>query len=262
MRTHFANLKRDLDIDTAILDREAITIWLIAFSAQEVQLVLEHPRLGKISYRGAIGFAGSPALIFDQYVGFSIEDLVARYVDRIETELPSIDRPERRVASHRAAEYLLGTRSRLLDRAADIKGRLLSNGFNPRRVSIDLAGIDRIPVVERLVRKCENIAKAEFRMSQISAATLRQLKNAITSLYEASDGAYARRARSLSTLLKQGELAAVRELLIGRGAFPTWLALAQSDDIEFGEAFPLPDDPIDALGTVIGLIDYLAQDED
>jgi hypothetical protein len=62
-------------------------------------------------------------------------------------------------------------------------------------------------------------------------------------------------------LLAQNELAPARDQLLSAVDFDAFLAKAQSDDVELGEALPLPDDPTEELGVVIGLIDYLARDE-
>lgn len=97
---------------------------------------------------------------------------------------------------------------------------------------------------------------------KISWATLDRLADAVAAMRAATDGAFAHRARRLSALLAQGELAPIRDQLLGSVDFNAFMAKAQSDDVELGEALPLPDDPTKELGIVIGLIDYLALDEE
>ena len=252
-------LKRDLDMDVAIVDRQNITCWLMAFSAGTL-LELEHPRLGSIRYLG-VGFQGSPALVFDQYVGHVIEDLVERHLVALEAALAIVPRGERAQVVEDGCEELQKARMKLSTRAADIKGRLLGNGFNPVPVPLHGAGVAPVPIVQRLAAELKALQHMEFQNMKVSSATLDRLADAVAAMRAATDGAFAHRARRLSTLLAQNELAPARDELIGAVDFDAFLAKAQSDDVELGEALPLPDDPIKELGVVIGLIDYLAKDE-
>ncbi|WP_425988944.1 hypothetical protein [Brevundimonas sp. TWP2-3-2] len=122
-----AELRRSIDHDVDVTDRESITVWLMRMSGG-YKLELYHPRTGKIAYEG-IGFQGSPELVFDQYVSHVVEDLVEHHVRYTEANLSAVPIAQRERAALEMESAILGARAKLRNRAADIKGRLLGDGF-------------------------------------------------------------------------------------------------------------------------------------
>lgn len=122
-------LRRAVDLDVDVADRESITVWLMRM-AGGYRLELFHPRTGKIVYEG-IRFDGSPEIVFDQYVSHVIEDLVEKHVRYVEDHLADVPADRREWAAKQCEAAINGARLRLRNRAADIKGRLLGNGHNP-----------------------------------------------------------------------------------------------------------------------------------
>ena len=141
-------LRRAVDLDVDIADRESITVWLMRMSSNH-KLELFHPRTGKIVYQG-IGFRGSPEIVFDQYVSHVIEDIVEKHVRSAEFSLPSVPNKQRSHASLEMEAIILGARARLRNRAADIKGKLLNDGLSQPRPVLLRSAVEPINVRGRI----------------------------------------------------------------------------------------------------------------
>src|SRR5262245_40785048 len=99
------DLERGLAVDAEILDRKGITHWLMQFSAN-LPIDLEHPRIGKISYRG-VKFAGSVVPTFDRYVVLSVDDLVEKHVRNTEAAMESLSFDQLDETARLAADLIL-----------------------------------------------------------------------------------------------------------------------------------------------------------
>lgn len=153
-----AELRRAIDHDVDVADRESITVWLMRMSGG-YKLELYHPRTGKISYEG-ITFHGSPEVVFDQYVCHIIEDLVEKHVRWVEAELGNVPVEQRNRAAVECEAAISGIRAKLRYRAADIKGRLLGNGISPVPVPLRCP-IEVIDIPGRIRGITAELAKAD-----------------------------------------------------------------------------------------------------
>ncbi len=119
----YHRLRVDIERDADETDRSAITSWMMAFSSRR-RLTLQHPRIGTIQYEG-LSFWGSPVRVYDQFVRFSIDDLVERHMRAAEDALERMPEEHFDQAIEEFAGLARSADMKLSDRAAKIKGRLM-----------------------------------------------------------------------------------------------------------------------------------------
>jgi len=152
------DLRRSLEKDVEITDRESITVWLMQF-ASGLPLELHHPVMGSISYRG-VKFSGSVLRVYDRYVFLQIEDIVEKHVRQIEAQLEEQDTPNLAEIASRAAGLILANRQKLRDRAESVKGRLLTPPTeSSKSVALSFTGVEMIDISARLNARVEEIQR-------------------------------------------------------------------------------------------------------
>ena len=260
MHTLIHRLQQDLDAQVMTLDRAAITPWLMAFSAK-TPLRLNHPHLGEIAYNG-VAFWGSPAEAYDHYVAYNIEALIDQYVRVVEDQLAEVAREDRTAFADDASRALNQAHGRLIRRAEDVKGRLLADGREPKPRAIDYFGVARIPIDTRLTVRLAALRRAELKTLAIAPSTLARLADGVRAMRLASDGSFSRQAKRLSAILRDDPLGPVRDELTAQVSFESFLRAAEAEAEELGDPLPWPGPGDEELGLVIGLIDYLAENEE
>jgi hypothetical protein len=260
MHTLIHRLRQDLDAQVMTLDRGAITPWLMAFSAK-TPLRLNHPHLGQIAYDG-VAFWGSPAEAYDHYVAYNIEALTDQYLRVVEDQLAEVAREDRSAFADDASRALNQAHGRLIRRAEEVKGRLLADGRAPKPSTIDYYGVARIPIDTRLTIRLAALRRAELKTLAIAPSTLTRLADGVRAMRLASDGSFARQAKRLSAILRGDPLGPVRDELTAKVNFESFLRAAEAQADDLGDPLPWPGPGDEELGLVIGLIDYLAQDEE
>lgn len=155
------DLERALASDAEILDREGITRWLMQFSAG-LPLELEHPRMGKISYRG-IKFAGSVIPTFDRYVALQVDDLVEKHVRNVEAEMATVSADQLDTIARDAATAIERTRTRLISRAGQVKAALLKGSPQRAEALIDRSGVRPMNPTARFAARAAELKVAALR---------------------------------------------------------------------------------------------------
>jgi hypothetical protein len=254
--TLIQRLQHDLEDDRATLDRTGITRWLMCFSANK-PLSLEHPRIGKIHYDGG-GFEGSPELIFDQFVRYSIDDLVEKHTRLLECALNDVDFGDLDVVADQAAGMLWSVRGQLLDRAAVIKGRLKGNGISPRRAPVYISPHEQRDMFSRLRARVAEIKRRRSLTMSISPSTVGRFCTHVQSVQGVGYHSFPRQLKRLSEFLRDSEFAAITSSLAHGIDAKKWVEAARVN-AEGGEAcLEWPDDRISDLGYSIALIHHLA----
>lgn len=154
------DLQRAMTADAEIVERDDITVWLMKF-ASGLPLKLQHPRTGPISFHG-VRFSGSAISAFDRYVVLSIEDLVEKYTRDAERKLAEVDPQELDDIAARATNVIISIKKRLVERANEVKGRLLAGpGKSAGAVQLKAAGIVPIDVRARLSARVTELRKKQ-----------------------------------------------------------------------------------------------------
>lgn len=252
-------LERDLTGDVDATDRRAITPWLMQFSAGK-PLKLSHPRLGHISYEG-VGFSGSPALVFDQFVCHTIEDLVDRHLRAVEDALPAVPPAQLDEVVGQATGLLVAARTKLLNRAADIKGSLLRNGLDDLQpVRLGPGGVEPINVSQRLKDLAHHLRAQTMK---ISSATIKRLRAAVENLRAAGHEAFDQHLKKLVRILDGSELSAVSAELTEGVDVEAWIAdgRARMSSMVGSGRLAWPTDHASELGHIIALLRHLANSD-
>lgn len=257
MHTLLQRLHHDLEDDRATIDRDCITRWLMCFSANK-PLILEHPRLGKIHYSG-IGFVGSPELVFDQFVRYSVEDLVEKHTRSVEDFLPDVDNLDLDSVADRAAGMLHSVRAQLYDRAAVIKGRLKGDGFNPKRDPVRVSSHEQSDVFRRLRSRVSVLKRERSQSVTVSVVTISRLLAHVNGTQSAGHQLFPRQVKRLSEFLRESELSVVAAALSHGIDVPGWIDAARDEDQTGFPDLAWPDERNSELGHAIALTHYLAK---
>jgi hypothetical protein len=117
-----ARLKVDIGRDADEIENHKITRWLMMF-ASNMPLVLDDFRGGKIHCEG-VGFSGSPATVYDQYISRLLEDFEERWVRVAEDALPLQIEANLETTALQAAGLINSYSQRILNRARYVKNKL------------------------------------------------------------------------------------------------------------------------------------------
>jgi len=248
--------RRSLEASVQRIDREDITHWLMMFSAR-LPLRREHPRMGKIAIEG-VTFSGSVVHVYDQYILLTVDDLVADTTQAVEEALPGLPRQDRGPAVKDMTDAIAAAKARLLARAGEIKGILLAPEGSrgpPARIGEQ---INWTPYAERLAHTLRTLRISTMTDHKVSRSWFRRYRTTLDRMRSAEPSAFASRAARLSAVLSEPEFSDVRALLTDPIDLSVWLAKARSEEVEFGEPFPFPKDPLREMGVAISLLDHLA----
>ena len=93
---------------------------------------------------------------------------------------------------------------------------------------------------------------------KVTQSWFNRYRTAVLRMREAQPSEFAKRARRLAAVLREQEIGDVRDMLTEGLNIQPYLDRARSDEIEFGEPFPFPDDTLGEMGIAILLLDVLA----
>ncbi len=138
-------LEDDLKREVRKIDSDSITKWLMQF-ASRYPLKLTHPDGRKIHFEG-VAFAGSTVSVYDNYIIAVVDELGRRKSKEVSKRLSEISASELDKFGSQAASLIRSAQRKLLFRAYEIKGRLMTPPGQPSK-PMPISGIEMFGVCE------------------------------------------------------------------------------------------------------------------
>jgi hypothetical protein len=137
------------------IEQKALVPWLMAFLSRR-PLSMHHPRIGAISFSG-LPFSGSPVDVYDSFVLLSVLDFTEEQVRAAEAALEDVPEEKLDQSIGEFAGIIFSAATRLSDRAAQFRARMLKSDDNGNACSAPPSRIAYSALTERLRLKVEDI---------------------------------------------------------------------------------------------------------